>query len=690
MQEAHMKLPGLVEPLLSKIPFFNNFRESVLENVAYCMRYHVEPKGKVLFWEGDPPGLCYLILSGVVSVWKRSADPKKQFESPDEEPELITAEHDVLQHCENVCDGLAAMDKPLNINDLITKAKAAEKKAQEVEEENITQAKMRKRASRGSTVAIQTLFGTQVACIGSGIVFGEEALMNDAPRNATVTCEEATRLLCISRSDFDRVVKQDLIKVKLKALSSQIRRLLREFDLFKELSSGVQDSLADIIHYIRAPAGALLFEQGDSPNLCYICLSGEVTVWDNGNSWSPREKEKINSSRLRAETRTELADIEDLNHGSKALNLIYRQQIRPCLESASALAREKCAALASILTGVCGLMQSIGHEDQFEDDAIVKSQSEAVAALGPGTLFGELALLNDNPRNATVSCYKNSEFLVIEKDDFDRLLKSELNRAKEEKLDFLRTHVPGVRALPLAPSERLLYYFNKETVPKNHAFIEQGAMLHGDIYFVWQGSVESYTLLPNGGLRRRGILLRGSVFAAVPANTMSTFTVVATTSPCEVLHLRPEFRKQIPDIVMHSIKESIELTFARRDGQCKPLERMSFETSPMTFLKPQKASRQKERHPRRTCLVPDAKKLFQRVNAEIDHEVFEMTPGETIAMTGSKVKRRPGSRPGLHESMSAPQLRPWSSQSHSSLCSLSALSPANKSLTKILHVELEN
>jgi CRP-like cAMP-binding protein len=691
MQEAHMALPGLVEPLLSKIEFFSGFRQTVLENVAYAMRYHVEPQGKVLFWEGDTPEYCYLILSGTVNVWKRSGGLKIHFEAP----ELLTAEPDVIEHCEQVCDGLAAMDKPQSIDQLISKAKDMDKKAQAVQEDrDLRMQSNRSFNGKRSSAAIIDLLGMQVASIGTGIVFGEQALVDDAPRNATVTCEDGVRLLCLSRSDFDRVVKQDLIKVKLKALSSQIRRLLREFDLFKELSTAVQDSLADIIHYIRAPAGALLFEQGDSPNLCYICLSGEVTVWNNKNFWTPRP---LHSGRHRMETPSKE---EAESHESRALNLIYKHQLRPALESASALAREKCAALASILSGVCGMNGASDRPDHFVDDSIVKTQSEAVAALGPGTLFGELALLNDNPRSATVSCYKNSEFLVIEKDDFDRLLKSELNRAKQEKLNFLRTHVPGVRSLPLANAERLLYYFNKHSVPKNHAFIEQGGMLMGDIFFVWQGSVESYTRLPNGGLRRRGILLRGSVFAAVPANTQSTFTVVATTSPCEVLHLRPEFRKQIPDVVMHSIKDSIDQTFARRMVQCAPLEPMSFETSPLTFLKPQKTStRTRERHPRRTCLVPATTELFSHKKAASDNEVFDIS-GETISPKGHKAKRK-AARPGMHESMSAPQLRPLSSQSSFQIASpnnslrldspilTSSISPTNKSMSKILHVEVD-
>lgn len=53
---------------------------------------------------------------------------------------------------------------------------------------------------------------------------------------------------------------------------------------------------------------------------------------------------------------------------------------------------------------------------------------EALAMLPAGSTFGEEALLNDRPRNATVRMRTDGRVLRLAKDDFDRLLKSELLR----------------------------------------------------------------------------------------------------------------------------------------------------------------------------------------------------------------------------------------------------------------------
>jgi rhodanese-related sulfurtransferase len=49
-----------------------------------------------------------------------------------------------------------------------------------------------------------------------------------------------------------------------------------------------------------------------------------------------------------------------------------------------------------------------------------------VATLGPGASFGEEALLKGEPRNATVRMTTSGRVLKLGKEDFDRLLKSEL------------------------------------------------------------------------------------------------------------------------------------------------------------------------------------------------------------------------------------------------------------------------
>jgi len=47
---------------------------------------------------------------------------------------------------------------------------------------------------------------------------------------------------------------------------------------------------------------------------------------------------------------------------------------------------------------------------------------QSVAVLYDDNFFGEMALLSDNPRNASIKCLEDCEFLVFNKNDFFELL----------------------------------------------------------------------------------------------------------------------------------------------------------------------------------------------------------------------------------------------------------------------------
>ena len=57
-----------------------------------------------------------------------------------------------------------------------------------------------------------------------------------------------------------------------------------------------------------------------------------------------------------------------------------------------------------------------------EGEAEVTREGEHLATLGPGTFFGETALLLDQPRNATVAAKTDMVVEVIERRDFKGLL----------------------------------------------------------------------------------------------------------------------------------------------------------------------------------------------------------------------------------------------------------------------------
>ena len=50
------------------------------------------------------------------------------------------------------------------------------------------------------------------------------------------------------------------------------------------------------------------------------------------------------------------------------------------------------------------------------------ANSEAIAILGPGSAFGEMALLSGGPRTATIRAVEDTELLEIAKQEFDTLI----------------------------------------------------------------------------------------------------------------------------------------------------------------------------------------------------------------------------------------------------------------------------
>eukprot|EP00927_Polykrikos_kofoidii_P060405 TRINITY_DN5539_c0_g2_i1.p1 TRINITY_DN5539_c0_g2~~TRINITY_DN5539_c0_g2_i1.p1 ORF type:complete len:647 (-),score=70.47 TRINITY_DN5539_c0_g2_i1:186-2126(-) len=115
-----------------------------------------------------------------------------------------------------------------------------------------------------------------------------------------------------------------------------------------------------------------------------------------------------------------------------------------------------------------------------------------VATKGAGDMFGELALMQDQPRSATVRASLDSEFLVISRTDFDNVLKAEMNRKKAEKLQFLKEHIPGMRYVPKPRHGRAdaSYFWRKASYPRGHQFLKQGTCAEDIVCVVSRGSCE--------------------------------------------------------------------------------------------------------------------------------------------------------------------------------------------------------
>nr|XP_006823958.1 PREDICTED: cyclic nucleotide-binding domain-containing protein 2-like [Saccoglossus kowalevskii] len=131
------------------------------------------------------------------------------------------------------------------------------------------------------------------------------------------------------------------------------------------------------------------------------------------------------------------------------------------------------------------------------DNVTGESHRQITGELGPGSSFGELALLHDSKRTATVICKGDCEFLRVDKQDFDMVLKISHQRAWEERRAIIDTLEPfenwsdvGKRAA--CDKSKLLDFANNSVITSNLKTSPE------NVYFVISGKcriIREMTLL---------------------------------------------------------------------------------------------------------------------------------------------------------------------------------------------------
>jgi CRP-like cAMP-binding protein len=291
------------------------------------------------------------------------------------------------------------------------------------------------------------------------------------------------------------------------AQREQLSKLLTKSNFFRELAPSVQSKLPEIAQCASKPKGTVVFRQGDTGLHCYVVLSGKVGVWIAASNSTKEEEDEIEEISIEAHSS------RSLNSASSSISTAASET--PCAPSDSSessfnrLGTEEgtapfavtCRPTASTVSCSKALTSASANRtgtklklDHFRAKYHCETDfGSQVATLGPGSIFGELALLHEQPRNATVTCSDDCELIIIKKNDFNALLKEEVERAKTEKFNFLQAYCPGCKKLSALRTRKIdavMYAFDKITVPKGHVFLKQDNACPVGVYLVSSGSVE--------------------------------------------------------------------------------------------------------------------------------------------------------------------------------------------------------
>lgn len=324
------------------------------------------------------------------------------------------------------------------------------------------------------------------------------------------------------------------------------REMLQDFACFQELEPSVQAELPGVTRLVTKRQGSVLFREGDSPECCYIIVSGRVTLWeaesdasvDDGRGSMSRSSPPCSSACSTPCSTTASASLRSSSSGPSSRpssGPASQPSSRPMSHQSSRAAspRDVISKVAKKLSCTASSAVTAKGDCQSDSDGL----GHKSVTLGPGRVLGHLALLRDGLRSFTAACKHDCELLVIDKPDFDRLLKPAMQSLTQEKMDFLKKYLPGMKDLPEHRAEPLLHRFQTKVFQKGDLVYAQGSTAKRCLFIVSKGSV--FVTCHAGGTavmlpEARGTLVRGDLFGSLGERAMQPCTVMCT-STCEVL-----------------------------------------------------------------------------------------------------------------------------------------------------------
>ncbi|OMJ72986.1 hypothetical protein SteCoe_28438 [Stentor coeruleus] len=116
---------------------------------------------------------------------------------------------------------------------------------------------------------------------------------------------------------------------------------------------------------------------------------------------------------------------------------------------------------------------------------IEMDQLEEIGILNSGESFGELALISDKPRAASIKAKEHTKLLVLHKDDFKQILGSLAERQLMIKVRFLQS-LPYFFSWTKSLLVKLAYFFTPISIRYKQKLFREGEITDG-IYFIKEG-----------------------------------------------------------------------------------------------------------------------------------------------------------------------------------------------------------
>eukprot|EP00981_Chlorochromonas_danica_P000013 scaffold17_cov187-Ochromonas_danica.AAC.9 len=292
--------------------------------------------------------------------------------------------------------------------------------------------------------------GVRIGHVFPGKAFGEMALLSNTVRQATVRACQPSRLWCLTR----QAVRQLAAQQEVHKLEEKLQ-LIRGIDLFEKLSAPAMEKIADVLTIQQFSAGERIIKQGEVGDRFYIIISGRVSITQTQGlvASSTVELVKLGPGKYfgekalmedspRKATVTAITSVSCYTLDRVSFLSLFGSMEDIVQESVGVSMLKKVSILSSLSDSQLSTIARRLSSKQFIEGEIIIKQGDVgdsfymliegavsiqvnhitVATLEPGTFFGEMALLSNEKRSATVSAVCDTTCLVLSRNDFNDLL----------------------------------------------------------------------------------------------------------------------------------------------------------------------------------------------------------------------------------------------------------------------------
>nr|XP_027205395.1 cAMP-dependent protein kinase regulatory subunit-like [Dermatophagoides pteronyssinus] len=134
----------------------------------------------------------------------------------------------------------------------------------------------------------------------------------------------------------------------------------------------------------------------------------------------------------------------------------------------------------------------------FDVFKTVDDREEKVNEMTPGQMVGELSLLYDTPRAATVVAREDSCVYKLDRQTFNSVVKASAREGRKRYLEFLK-RIDVLQGLKKDQLEQLADVLSEQRVPSGKTIVEQGEK-GSTFYLLAQGSTEARKMI-NGQMQ---------------------------------------------------------------------------------------------------------------------------------------------------------------------------------------------